>query len=314
MIRKLLVILVAFATLLSLESCNILKLVDHHQVAKFNRNGIPSFSFKDEDGTIRYAHYSQTNKPKIMLLHGYGASGIGQYYRTVLNLREEFDFILPDLIYCGHSSGNELQYSIEDQVDHVHRILDSLGCNEPFVLVGNSYGGIVASYFAEKFPDRVKKLVIYDSPVNFYSLDYADSLAHSLGVESVRNLLSPMNVKENKISLDLVFHDQPYIPHFLRHQMIKYGSLPARDNQIKLLEHLIENEDKLNDHTFDWRMPVYLAWGEYDKLIPRTTCLKIAAKYHIPPQRIHFFKNAAHAANVEFPDVFTAYIRHVMKD
>lgn len=303
-----------FAALFSLESCNVLKIVDHRQVAKFNRKDIKSYTFKDSDGTLRYAHYSQSGKPKIMLLHGYGASGIGQYYSTVLNLKDEYDFILPDLIYCGHSTGNGQQYSIDDQVAHVHKILDSLHCDENFVLIGNSYGGIVASYFAEKYPERVKKLVIYDSPVNFYSLKYADSLAHSLGVESVRNLLSPLNVKENKISFDLVFHDQPYVPRFLRNQMVKYGSLPARENQIKLLEHLIRNEAELNNHIYQWKMPVYLAWGEYDRLIPMSTCNQIAARYGISKDRIHIFKNAAHAANVEFPEEFTAYIRQLMID
>ncbi|MFM9984931.1 MAG: alpha/beta fold hydrolase, partial [Flavobacteriales bacterium] len=280
--KRLYILLAFLGALISLQSCNILKIVDHRQVAKFNKNGLQAYSFQDADGTIRYAHYSQSNKPKIMLLHGYGASGIGQYYRTVLNLKDEFDFILPDLIYCGHSTGNGQQYSIDDQVEHLHKILDSLHCDENFVLMGNSYGGIVASYFAEKYPDRVKKLVIYDSPVNFYTLKYADSLAHSLGVESVRNLLSPLNVRENKIAFDLVFHDQPYVPRFLRRQMIKYGTLPVRDNQIKLLENLIQQEKAMNDHTFRWKMPVYLAWGEFDRLIPMSTCTQIAEKYDIP--------------------------------
>jgi pimeloyl-ACP methyl ester carboxylesterase len=305
--------LLFFSSLLS--SCNIVSLVGRKQDKKFEKNGFRLHSFK-EKGYKRSAYYIDNGKPKIMLLHGYGASGISQYYRTALNLSKDYDVILPDLLYCGRSHGDssEFSYTIPAQVKHIEYLVEKLNIQEPILLVGNSYGGIVASYFAEKNPQRVSKLVVFVSPINCYSVSYADSLAKSMGVLSVKELLSPTNVYENRKSLDIVFHKQPYIPNFLRHQMVKYGSMVTRDNQVKLLDYLISKEEQMNKHYFKWQIPVHLAWGEFDQLIPMSTCEQLAERYAIPNTRIKIFKNAAHAANVEFPIEFSNYIRSLMKE
>ena len=295
------------------SSCNFLALVDRKQEKKFERNDIHLYKFQDENG-VHAVHYTNNGKPKLMMLHGYGASGIGQYYRTSLMMREDYDLILPDLLYCGKSTGDSVDYSIDAQVAHIKTILDSLKIDESVAVIGNSYGGIVAAYFAERYPSLVNKLVIYDSPVNFYAMTYADSLAKSLRVESVRNLVSPVSIYETHVALDIIFYDQPYVPRFLRRQMVKYGSMPVRDNQLKLLEYLIEKEKLYNEHIFKWKMPVYIAWGDHDVLIPMSTCNSIASFYKISPERVHIFKNAAHAANVEYPKEFVKYVKRVMSE
>jgi pimeloyl-ACP methyl ester carboxylesterase len=299
--------------ILLISSCNLLIIVDRKQEKKFAKEEMPLHVFRD--GKIRRAiHYSDKGREKVVLVHGYGASGIGQYYRAAIDLNKHFDVILPDLLYCGKSSGDSLNFSIDAQVEHLRLLLDSIRVIEPVLLIGNSYGGIVSAYFAEKYPERVKRLVIYDSPVNEYRLSYADSLAKSMDVPSIRELLAPTTIHENKKSLDIVFYDQPYIPRFLRRQMVKYGSIPARAMQLKLLDHLVENEQNYNDYKFEWKIPVHLCWGEFDELIPMQTCHAIMRRYEIPEERLHIFRNAAHAPNVEHPDEFVGYVLGLIRD
>lgn len=302
----------AIVVILFLQSCNFLKIVDRTQEKKFRKNQINLYHFKDQVG-VHSVHYSGNGKPKLMMIHGYGASGIGQYYRSAIELNESYDLILPDLMYCGKSFGDSTDYSIDLQVMHIKTILDSLNIHEPVTVIGNSYGGIVSAYFAEKFPELVNKLIIYDSPVNFYTGTYADSISKSVGVCCIQNILSPTTIFENKESLDMVFYDQPYIPRFLRRQMVKYGSVPARPNQLQLLDYLLEREVQFNDHHFDWKMPVYLCWGEFDILIPRATCQNIMLRYQIPDDHLYIFPKAAHAANVEYPLEFASYLRMIMQ-
>lgn len=292
-------------------SCNLLVIIDRKQEKRFEKCAIPLYTFRDQSA-IRSVHASSAGKPLLMLVHGYGASGIGQYYKLAQDLVKDYDLILPDLLYCGKSRGLQNQYSIDDQVEHLRILLDSLGIDRPFTLVGNSYGGIVSAGFAERYPDRVNKLVIYDSPVNAYSLAYADSLASSLGLPSVKEILSPVTIHQTRISLDMIFYDQPYIPRFLRMQMVKYGTRPSRVFQLPMIDHLIANEAAYNNHHYSWKMPVYLCWGDSDLLIPMSTCKAIQARYQIPDERLHVFPRAAHAANVEYPEEFAEYIRGVM--
>jgi pimeloyl-ACP methyl ester carboxylesterase len=294
-------------------ACNVLKIVDRKQEKRYDKRGIQLYRFKD-DKAQHAVHYSNNGKKKLMMIHGYGASGIGQYFRSGLDLSKEYDVILPDLLYCGKSTGDGVDFSIDSQVEHLHLILDSLHIHEPIVVIGNSYGGIVAAYFAEKYPELVRKLVIYDAPINDYTSAYADSLALSLGVPSLKELLAPTCISENKISLDMVFYKQPYVPRFVRRQMVKYGSVPARPTQLKLLDHLIANEANMNAHFYDWKMPVYLFWGDHDMLIPMTTYSGIKNRYKIPDENCVVFEKAAHAINVENPEKFVQQVRAIMAD
>ena len=95
--------------------------------------------------------------------------------------------------------------------------------------------------------------------------------------------------------------------------MVKYGSLPSRPAQLQLLDHLMEREAQFNAHDFNWKMPVYICWGEFDVLIPVSTCNAIIERYNLPKERVHFFANAAHAANVEYPNEFVEYVKTIMK-
>lgn len=296
---------------LALESCKILGSAEKIMINKFAKKGIVGQRFVSPDAG-RQVYYKFHGKPKLVLVHGFGASGIGQYYKSSLKLQEDFDLILPDLLYCGRSMGDSVEFSIDGQVEHLKAILDSLKVDEPVYLVGNSYGGLVSAYFAEYYPEMVSKLIIYDSPVNCYSLSYADSLAQSLGVPNIDNLLSPTTVHENRQSFDLIFYDQPWIPRFIRKNLVKHGSVPMRGYQIPLLNHLKENEADYNSHLFDFRMPVYLVWGDSDRLIPLSTMRCIQERYNIPDERVTIIPKAAHAFNVEYPDQFVEYIQKTL--
>jgi pimeloyl-ACP methyl ester carboxylesterase len=55
-------------------------------------------------------------------------------------------------------------YSVQEESEAIGRTLDSLGINEPVVLVGWSFGALMALNFALDHPDRVRKLVLYEPP------------------------------------------------------------------------------------------------------------------------------------------------------
>src|SRR5687768_16926180 len=54
----------------------------------------------------------------------------------------------------------EREISVIDQADAVAAVLDELGVDRVHALIGASYGGMVALAFAEKYPDRVERLVV----------------------------------------------------------------------------------------------------------------------------------------------------------
>ncbi len=60
-----------------------------------------------------------------------------------------------------------------DQADALADALDALGIERIFTLVGASYGGMVALAFAERYPERVRQLVVISAPARAHPMAVA---------------------------------------------------------------------------------------------------------------------------------------------
>jgi 3-oxoadipate enol-lactonase len=56
-------------------------------------------------------------------------------------------------------------YSVQTESEAIKYTLDSLNIREPVILVGHSYGGLIALDFALNYPDHVRKLILLEPPV-----------------------------------------------------------------------------------------------------------------------------------------------------
>lgn len=56
-------------------------------------------------------------------------------------------------------------YSVQMESDAIKATLDSLHATLPVILIGHSYGGVIAFDFAINHPDRVKSLVLVEAPL-----------------------------------------------------------------------------------------------------------------------------------------------------
>ncbi len=56
-------------------------------------------------------------------------------------------------------------YSVKSESKAVKATLDSLLITTPVILIGHSYGGVIAFDFALNYPDRIKSLVLVEAPL-----------------------------------------------------------------------------------------------------------------------------------------------------
>jgi pimeloyl-ACP methyl ester carboxylesterase len=56
-------------------------------------------------------------------------------------------------------------YSVRMESEAIKHTLDSLHIKEPIVLVGHSYGGVIAFDFALNYPERIRSLVLMEPPL-----------------------------------------------------------------------------------------------------------------------------------------------------
>lgn len=120
-----------------------------------------SFSqgFLDAGGIrTRYLHAGKTGAPPLLLLHGVGGHAEA-YIRNLASHGEHFDVWAIDLIGHGWTDKKAEDREIRHYVDHVLRVLDTLGF-EKASISGESLGGWVASRIAADHPERVDRLVL----------------------------------------------------------------------------------------------------------------------------------------------------------
>jgi pimeloyl-ACP methyl ester carboxylesterase len=116
----------------------------------------------DVNGHWLYIQCAGAGEPTVILEAGYGAD------------RRSWDQVEPGLQrttrVCSYDraglgfSGGELPEprTISDQLEDLDELLRDVGVHPPYVLVGHSYGGLLAWQFARRHRDDVKGLVLLD--------------------------------------------------------------------------------------------------------------------------------------------------------
>ncbi|MBP9160505.1 MAG: alpha/beta hydrolase [Flavobacteriales bacterium] len=307
--------LLALAIPVLLASCNVVKMGLRHDTKVFQKSGLQPYTFTDQAGP----HYvwsstapgsADDGRPKLMLVHGITSQSL-MWAKNVKNLSKDYDLIIPDLISHGKSTTQWSGNSVDAQVAHLQLILDSLGIQKPVDLVGNSYGGAVVANFAEQHPTRVKKLVIQDGPASDYTAAMADSVARSVGAKDIADLFNPKDKEEQKRLMSLIMYKPIKAPGFAFRQI--NDMMKAKAPQTSALLHdLLNREDQYAHKTYNWPMPVYVFWGEGDRLIPLSVGKGIAARNHLPADHLIIFPEAGHVANIEHPEEFEKELRRVL--
>lgn len=296
------------------SSCNLAR---HHGRAcdrRLQRNDYSQRIVSAPDGA-HFAWHRSTGKEKLLLLHGYTGTGALQWNKTTALLGDDYDCILPDLLSHGKSAKwdtTRAGRSLDDQVAHVILILDSLGVKEPIAVVGNSYGGGVAARLAELHPERINKLVIYDGLVSDYSAALADSIARSHGADNMVAVMRTPTAKDLRFGIRLSLYNDPPLPGFILNQIYREFAEPYRAAQITLLKDLMAHEESFVRKRYDWKMPVYLIWGECDELIPNATGRAILLRNGLPEDHWTVIPKTGHVANVERPKEFVRVLKGIL--
>ena len=104
------------------------------------------------------------HRPIVVCVHGSASNG-GQWRSLRQALRGRCRVFTPDLVgYGSRRYRPNGRFRLQNEVD---AIIEQIGdIKEPFHLIGHSYGGAVATYFAKQYPERIRSLVLYE-PANF---------------------------------------------------------------------------------------------------------------------------------------------------
>lgn len=103
----------------------------------------------------------------VVFLHGLIMDNLSSWFFTLANpVAQNHDVLVYDMRGHGFSDRPAEGYSIEDHQNDLKALLDHAVPGRKVILVGNSFGGLLALNFARNHPDRVQGLVLVDAQVN----------------------------------------------------------------------------------------------------------------------------------------------------
>ncbi|KAI5403945.1 hypothetical protein KIW84_051188 [Lathyrus oleraceus] len=162
-----------------------------------------------------------TEKPSLVLIHGFGPTAIWQWRQQVQFLAPHFNIYVPDLIFFGESTTRSKERSEKFQAESVGKLLEKLGLKKCHV-VGTSYGGIVAYNMAKMLgEEKIEKVVICSSGVNM-TKNHNVKLLERAGMDKIEDLMLPSSTQNLRKLMTLAVAKRiPFMPEFLLKDFLK---------------------------------------------------------------------------------------------
>jgi len=222
----------------------------------------------------------------LIFLHGWGARKNDIFGRgtgdIMQRLSEKFYVVALELPGHIRSEPPREIWGFEEYAKFLNEFVGVLQIQKPAIIMGQSFGGGVATQYAFLYPSEVKALILTDStqtqrPENFY---YRTRFWwRPFFKETLKNSFVPTIFKKIVISL---FTGVPF--GFLqKHSLLRYGIMAD-----------IQCQAKLKGDYAKFHMPVLLMWGRRDSMITPIVRAREIAK-EIP--RVKFIElNGGHLA------------------
>ncbi len=249
---------------------------------------------------IKSASVTDTPKPVMVFLHGWGGSG-RYWHSTAQALSEQFDCLIYDLRGFGGSNQlgdlpiqyNDPRYELTEYAQDLADLLDALNLDQIY-LNAHSMGGSIAALYLNLQPERVKRAILTCSGIFEY-----DEKTFSTFHKFSRYVVQFRPKWLAKIPL----MDRFFMARFL-HQ-----SIPPADRKAFLEDFLLADFDaaygtvltSVSQAATEWlpqefkklTVPTLLVAGEYDIIIPaemgrQAAALNDKVELAILPKTAHF--------------------------
>jgi pimeloyl-ACP methyl ester carboxylesterase len=252
------------------------------------------------DGITHYELGGAESGEVVVLIHGFSVPYF-IYDPTFKFLTDSgFRVLRYDLFGRGFSDRPAARYNIDLFLDQLSGLLDALRFTRPVSLIGLSLGGIIASTYAVKHPERVSKLVLIDPagarPISFSLVQQVAKLP--IIAESILSLVRSETLVK---SASKDFFDPALVDHFMSRYLVQLqykGFRRAVLSTIRdgMLGSFIDTYTALGN--LDKR--IMLLWGRNDMTVPFEHSIDLRAA--LPNVDFHVFENCGHIPHYEKPD------------
>ncbi|MFF5399328.1 alpha/beta fold hydrolase [Peribacillus butanolivorans] len=240
-------------------------------------------------------------KPTCFVVHG-GPGGEHIGFKPFLTpLSESIQLIYIDQRGCGRSErGPQSTYTLENNVEDLEALRNYLGLEQVIVL-GHSYGGMVAQRYAIRYPDSVSALLlIATSPSHIFG-EQAMRKIEEIGTgdqkRMAKHLFEGTMEKHQMAEFSIVM--EPLYFYSSRGKVRTEAEKAAMRNKKSNFNLKAANEGATFLKTFDLvdqlqqiSCPTLVAGGRYDWITPVEASILMAQK--IPDSELVIFEKSRH--------------------
>jgi pimeloyl-ACP methyl ester carboxylesterase len=236
---------------------------------------------------MHYYVEGPSDDPPVVLVHGLGGRSEDWHALTVYARAAGTRIYMPDLLGYGQSERpSDFSYSIPDEAAAVIGFMDAMGLRQ-VDLGGWSMGGWIAQRIAIDHPERVKRLMLFDS-AGIYNRPAWNT-----------NLFTPTSPQELDELDALLMPHPPEVPSFVARDFLRY----SRDREWvmhRAMNSMLTGKDVTDSQLPQLKMPVLIVWGAEDRITP----LELGEKMHqlVPQSELDVIAGCGHLAPAQCAD------------
>jgi pimeloyl-ACP methyl ester carboxylesterase len=252
------------------------------------------------DGYTHYELAGPADGQPVVLIHGFSTPYSLWDPTFPALVQAGFRTLRYDLYGRGFSDRPAGEYDAQRFDRQLLELLDGLHITAPVDLIGSSMGGALAAIFADRHPERVRRLVFVD-PAGSMARPRPD-WSFLLFTPPVRWLLKRNLNRILLAGLPNDFHDPDRFPEYYQQyaaQLVYDGLMPALLSTLK--SNIIYDHAETFRRVGQQKRPVLLLWGRDDHTISYDIIQEILAAF--PQAEFHVIEEAGHIPHYEQPEV-----------
>jgi 3-oxoadipate enol-lactonase len=234
---------------------------------------------------------NENAKETLVFLNGLSQSTMS-WVLTTPYFKENYKIVLIDFIFQGQSDKTGDWRTFDQHANDVINILSHIN-EKKVIIVGLSYGSLVAQHMAVNFPEHISKLVLISTFAHktpyFEAIELSWWRALEFGGYSLMlDIMLPSVLSEN-------YFTNPLIPIDLMKQA-RQESIDDKQALFKLMRATKERED-YRKKLVNIEIPTIVIQGEKDLLFPVHMAKEVSDS--IPKSKLVIIPNAGHTLNLE---------------
>lgn len=243
--------------------------------------GVQSRSVMVAGHRVHYFVDGPSDGKAVLLVHGLG--GRAEDWRNLASTLATWKFrvYMPDLPGYGASEQPaDFSYSVHDEAEAVVGFMDAVGLKD-VDLGGWSMGGGIAQHVAARHPERVRKLMLFDS-AGIYEMPKWNV-----------NLFIPKTPAELDQLDALLMPNPPKVPAFIARDILRRSKKNAWVIR-RAIDTMMTGNDATDKLLPGLKMPVLIVWGGLDQITPLSQGRMMNEL--IPQSQLALFPSCGHLA------------------